>query len=57
MTQTYVSKALKKGERARLAIVERAMHVASSEGLEGLTIGRLAGELGMSKSGLFARSV
>lgn len=30
------------------------MHIASAEGLEGLTIGRLAAELGMSKSGLFA---
>ncbi|HYO75228.1 MAG TPA: TetR/AcrR family transcriptional regulator, partial [Thermoanaerobaculia bacterium] len=28
--------------------------LASTEGLEGLTIGRLADELGMSKSGLFA---
>lgn len=30
------------------------MNVASAEGLEGLTIGRLAQELRMSKSGLFA---
>lgn len=30
------------------------MHIASAEGLEGLTIGRLATELAMSKSGLFA---
>ena len=30
------------------------MNVASVEGLEGLTIGRLATELEMSKSGLFA---
>ena len=30
------------------------MHLASAEGLEGLTIGRLAAETGMSKSGLFA---
>ena len=30
------------------------MHIASAEGLEGLTIGRLALELSMSKSGLFA---
>lgn len=33
-------------------IVERAVAVASTEGLEGLTIGRLAGDVGMSKSGL-----
>lgn len=30
------------------------MNVASLEGLEGLTIGRLADEMQMSKSGLFA---
>jgi AcrR family transcriptional regulator len=36
----------------RAQIVDHAMNVASTEGLEGLTIGRLAGEVGMSKSGL-----
>jgi AcrR family transcriptional regulator len=43
-----------KGERTRQAILESAVHIASAEGLEGLTIGRLATELDMSKSGLFA---
>ena len=42
------------GERTRQAILEAAVHLASEEGLEGLTIGRLASELSMSKSGLFA---
>lgn len=42
------------GVRTRQAILEVAVNVASAEGLEGLTIGRLAAELGMSKSGLFA---
>jgi AcrR family transcriptional regulator len=42
------------GERTRRAILEAAVHIASAEGLEGLTIGRLALELSMSKSGLFA---
>ena len=37
----------------RDAIIERAVEVASEEGLEGLTIGRLSSELGLSKSGLF----
>jgi AcrR family transcriptional regulator len=37
----------------RDAILERAVEVASHEGLEGLTIGRLSSELGLSKSGLF----
>jgi AcrR family transcriptional regulator len=36
----------------RAAIVDRAVEVSSVDGLEGLTIGRLAGELGMSKSGV-----
>jgi AcrR family transcriptional regulator len=36
----------------RAAILRRAVDVASVEGLEGLTIGRLAGELGMSKAGV-----
>jgi AcrR family transcriptional regulator len=35
-------------------ILETAVHIASEEGLEGLTIGRLASALSMSKSGLFA---
>jgi AcrR family transcriptional regulator len=43
-----------KGVRTREAILDRAVDLASAEGLEGLTIGRLAAELEMSKSGLFA---
>ena len=42
------------GDRSRQAILEVAVHLASAEGLEGLTIGRLAAETRMSKSGLFA---
>ena len=37
----------------REAILDRAVGLASEEGLEGLTIGRLSTELGLSKSGLF----
>jgi AcrR family transcriptional regulator len=37
----------------REAILARAVDIASAEGLEGLTIGRLAADLEMSKSGLF----
>src|SRR5439155_3147306 len=37
----------------RDAILARAVDLASTVGLEGLTIGRLATELEMSKSGLF----
>ncbi len=43
-----------KGARTRAAILDRAVDLASVEGLEGLSIGRLAAELQMSKSGLFA---
>jgi AcrR family transcriptional regulator len=43
-----------KGAATRAAILERAVDLASTEGLEGLTIGKLASDLGMSKSGLFA---
>ncbi|HSK18902.1 MAG TPA: TetR family transcriptional regulator [Longimicrobiales bacterium] len=42
------------GERTRAAILDAAMRLASVEGIEGLTLGRLAAELGVSKSGLYA---
>jgi AcrR family transcriptional regulator len=42
-----------KGAATRAAILERAVDLASADGLEGVTIGRLASEMGMSKSGLF----
>ena len=42
------------GAKTRDAILQTAADVASVEGLEGLSIGRLATEMGMSKSGLFA---
>ena len=40
---------------SRASVVEAAIDLASVEGLEGITIGRLAGELEMSKSGLIGR--
>jgi len=43
-----------RGRRTLESILATAVDLASVEGLEGLTIGRLATELGMSKSGLFA---
>jgi AcrR family transcriptional regulator len=43
-----------RGAVTRAAILERAVDLASAEGLDGLTIGRLAADLEMSKSGLFA---
>ncbi len=42
------------GARTRETILRTAADVASVDGLDGLTIGRLAAELAMSKSGLFA---
>jgi AcrR family transcriptional regulator len=44
----------RRGNRTRESILQVAADIASVEGLEGLTIGRLATELEMSKSGLFA---
>ncbi len=43
-----------RGAATRAAILDHAIDLASAEGLEGLTIGRLAADLRMSKSGLFA---
>ena len=43
-----------RGRRTRESILEVAVQLTSVEGLDGITIGRLASELGMSKSGLFA---
>jgi len=44
----------RKGEMTRAAIVEAAMGIAARDGLEGLTIGTLADQMQMSKSGVFA---
>jgi AcrR family transcriptional regulator len=43
-----------KGEETRASVLSAALSLASEEGLAGLTIGRLADQVGMSKSGLFA---
>lgn len=45
---------MRKGELTRRVILEHATSLASTIGLEGLTIGALANELSLSKSGLFA---
>ena len=42
------------GERTREAIVREAVSLATLDGLEGLSIGNLAGALDMSKSGIYA---
>lgn len=45
---------LKKGDLTRQAILDAAVQMASVEGLEAISIGRLAEALHMSKSGVFA---
>lgn len=45
---------LARGERARAAILAKAADIASADGLEGLSIGRLAQECGTSKSNVAA---
>lgn len=45
---------MSKGRRTRSSIVDRAIGVASTLGLDKVTIGSLAKEMSMSKSGLFA---
>src|SRR4051812_2777424 len=39
-------------EKTRAGILDRAVHVASTDGLEGITLGGLAGDLSMSKAGI-----
>jgi len=43
-----------RGLRTREAILASAVNIASVQGLQGLTVGTLAAQLRMSKSGLFA---
>ncbi len=45
---------MSKGATTRGLILDRALAMATTLGLEGLSIGGLANEVGMSKSGLFA---
>src|SRR3954452_11662894 len=42
------------GERSRSAILHEAARLATVDGLDGLSLARLADAVGMSKSGLFA---
>ena len=53
MSET-VRKRRSDGERSRSAILREAAQLATVEGIAGLSIGRLAEAVGMSKSGLFA---
>ena len=43
---------IRRGDRTRRVVLRRAVDIAFVEGLDGLSIGRLAGDLAISKSGL-----
>ncbi|GGT63369.1 TetR/AcrR family transcriptional regulator [Streptomyces purpureus] len=45
---------VERGNQSRRLILARTMDIASVEGLEGLSLGRIATELKLSKSGVFA---
>ena len=52
--ETTIRKRRSDGERSRNAILREAAKLATVDGISGLSIGRLADAVGMSKSGLFA---
>jgi AcrR family transcriptional regulator len=54
LVQVTTDGRLARGERARSAILARAADIASADGLEGLSIGRLAQECATSKSNVAA---
>ena len=45
---------MSKGDTTRSRIVETALRSASVDGIQGITLGKVAADVGMSKSGLFA---
>jgi AcrR family transcriptional regulator len=53
-TQSPKRRTRSDGERSRATILSAAGKLATVDGLDGLTIGRLADHIGMSKSGLYA---
>jgi AcrR family transcriptional regulator len=54
MSDTRTTQRRSDGEKTHEVILKTAMDLASVEGLKNLTIGRLADEVGISKSGLYA---
>ncbi|GAA1597663.1 TetR/AcrR family transcriptional regulator [Kribbella sancticallisti] len=52
--ETRVDGRLVRGDQTRRLVLRKAVDIASVDGLEGLSIGRLAKELDVSKSGVFA---
>ncbi|MEV6400802.1 TetR/AcrR family transcriptional regulator [Streptomyces sp. NPDC051907] len=53
-TSTHTDGRVERGNQTRRLVLERTMSIASVEGLEGLSLGRIATELKLSKSGVFA---
>ncbi|GAA4373060.1 TetR/AcrR family transcriptional regulator [Nocardioides caricicola] len=54
MDQQVTDGRIRRGDQTRRVVLSKAVDVASVDGLDGLSIGRLAGELDISKSGLIA---
>lgn len=54
MTPTSTDGRIARGNQTRRLILKHTVRIASVEGLGGLSLGRLAGELELSKSGVFA---
>ncbi|MFI6862661.1 TetR/AcrR family transcriptional regulator [Streptomyces sp. NPDC050421] len=54
MPATHTDGRIARGNQTRQLVLKRAVEIASVEGLEGLSLGRLATELKLSKSGVFA---
>ncbi|WBQ03052.1 TetR/AcrR family transcriptional regulator [Kribbella sp. CA-293567] len=52
--ETRVDGRLVRGDQTRRSVLRAAVDIASVDGLEGLSIGRLAKELELSKAGVFA---
>lgn len=53
-TAAHTDGRIARGNQTRQLILKRTVDIASVEGLEGLSLGRLASELKLSKSGVFA---
>ena len=53
-TATRTRRQRSDGERSRQTILRAAANLATTDGLEGISIGNLAAHIGMSKSGLYA---
>ncbi|WP_369249850.1 TetR/AcrR family transcriptional regulator [Streptomyces sp. R41] len=54
MAGTRLDGRVERGNRTRQLVLRRTVDIASVEGLEALSVGRLATELRLSKSGVFA---